>query len=57
MSMTDNAQTTDTYTASGGTLTYSDGSGVEYCVSGKNLTVRPPVGSGGVAMQFKLHRT
>jgi len=57
LTMTQDEQTTDTYTVTGGTLTYSDGSSIQYCVSGQTLTVRPPPSGSEPAMQFKLHRT
>lgn len=57
MTMAEHTQESDTYMVSGGTLTYSDGDSVEFCVSGSKLTVRPSTDAGSPGMQFKLHRT
>lgn len=53
MNTIENIQETDTYTLSGSMITYSDGSAVQFCVSGSTLTVREI----STAMQFKLHRS
>jgi hypothetical protein len=47
---------TDTYTASGNTLTFSGGDKVEYCVSGTTLTMRKFNLFGTLPAQFTAHR-
>jgi hypothetical protein len=55
--ITMSGQTKDTvgYTVSGSTITTDDGETAEYCVSGKNLTIRQQ-SEGDPAGQTKLHR-
>ncbi|MBN2574989.1 MAG: hypothetical protein JXP73_10540 [Deltaproteobacteria bacterium] len=56
MSMSEHAQETDTYTVSGGTLIYSSGENVQYCVSGDTLTVRD-TSSDESAVRIEAHRS
>lgn len=48
-------QETETYTVSGNAVAYSDGSSMEYCVSGSNLSARGEA-EPGLYMQYYAHR-
>jgi hypothetical protein len=57
MTMSEHTQESDSYTVSGGTLIYSDGDTLEFCVFGNKLTFRSATDAGAPSMQFTLHRS
>lgn len=48
-------QETDTYTMSGSTITYSDGSTLDFCVAGSKLRARGEI-DAGIYVQYTAHR-